>query len=89
MTSQRKTTSQRTGNPSPFSTENLPNIQILSPTIKTDLIQNTNKKNTDVVSLMNIAQSYPENWIHINTEGSAFKSTMNAGYGACVQLPDQ
>ena len=42
---------------------------------------------------MNIAQrtidSYPETWIHIYTDGSAFKGTMNAGYGARVQFPDQ
>ena len=76
-----------------FDHEHPPNIQILSPTIKIDLIQNISKKNTDVVSLMNIAQrtidSYPETWIHIYTDGSAFKGTMNAGYGARVQFPDQ
>ena len=33
--------------------------------------------------------TYPDEWIHIYTDGSAFKGTMNAGYGARVQYPDQ
>ena len=76
-----------------FDHEHPPNIEILPPTIKTHLIQDLNKQNSDAVSLMNAAQrtidSYPDEWIHIYTDGSAFKGTINAGYGARVQFPDQ
>ena len=32
--------------------------------------------------------SYPEEWIHIYTGGSAFKGIMNAGYGSRINFPD-
>ena len=42
---------------------------------------------------MNTAQktidSYPDEWIHIYNDESAFKGIMNAGYGSCVPFPDQ
>lgn len=76
-----------------FDHEHPPNINIISPTIKTHLIQDINKKKSNAVSLMNAAKrtidSYPDEWIHIYTDGSALKGTINAGYGACVQFPDQ
>ena len=76
-----------------FDQEHPPNIKTTTPIIKTSLIEDINKKNSDVVSLMYAAQrtidSYPDEWIHIYTDGSAFKGTMNAGYGARVQFPDQ
>ena len=53
----------------------------------------TSKKDTDPVDLLFSAQEtieqYPENWIHIYTDGSAFKGTVNAGYGARIQYPDR
>jgi len=53
----------------------------------------TSKKDTDPVDLLFSAQEtieqYPENWIHIYTDGSAFKGTVNAGYGSRIQYPDQ
>ena len=73
---------------SPFSTMNIHQTFKSYPQL-----QNINKKNTDVDSLLNIAQRtidrYLETWIHIYTDGSAFKGNMNAGYGARVQFPDQ
>ena len=32
--------------------------------------------------------TYSDEWIHIYTDGSAFKGTMNAGYGSRIQYPD-
>ena len=32
--------------------------------------------------------SYLQNWIQIYTDGSAFKTTINAGYGSWNVLPD-
>ena len=31
---------------------------------------------------------YPDNWIHVYTDGSAFKGTVNAGLGARIEYPD-
>ena len=62
-----------------------------TPTIKTKLIEDISKKNSDTVYLMLTAQktidSYPEEWIHIYTDGSAFKGIMNAGYGSRINFP--
>ena len=33
--------------------------------------------------------SYPDEWIHLYTDGSAFKGTMNAGYGARIEYADK
>ena len=30
----------------------------------------------------------PKHWIHTNTDGSAFKATINSGYRATVDYPD-
>ena len=58
-----------------------PNNIIKPPTIRMSLTEDINKK--DVVYLMNTDQktigSYPDEWIHIYTGGSAFKGIMNAG----------
>ena len=32
---------------------------------------------------------YPEEWIHVYTDGSAFKGIMNAGFGSRVEFLDQ
>ena len=32
---------------------------------------------------------YPDEWIHIYTDGSASQGTTNAGYGSRIQFPDQ
>ena len=63
------------------------------PTIKEDLITNTNKRDADIIQLMTAAQktinTYSDELIHIYTDGSAFKSTKRAGYGASIHFPDQ
>ena len=76
-----------------FDKEHPPNIIMKTPTIKTKLIEDISKKNSDTVYLMLTAQktidSYPEEWIHIYTDGSAFKGIMNAGYGSRIKFPDR
>ena len=51
------------------------------------------KKDTDPVDLLIAAEQtigqYPEDEIHVYTDGSAFKGTVNAGYGARIQYPDR
>ena len=32
--------------------------------------------------------TYPEDWIHVYTDGSAFKATTNAGWGAWICFPN-
>ena len=65
------------------------NLQL--PTIKQQLIEEVKKKD-DTVFLMSIAletiDTYPKEWIHIYTDGSASQGTTNAGYGSLVQFPD-
>ena len=72
--------------------EHPPNIIIKPSTIKTSLIEDINKKDSNVVYFMNTAQKtinshYPDERIY--TDGSAFKGIMNAGYGSHVQISDQ
>ncbi|GFS18047.1 ribonuclease H [Elysia marginata] len=69
-----------------------PNKEIKSPEVITHLKnQDTNKK-TDPALLKLEAEitilTYPPYWIHIYTDGSAFKATVNAGYGVYACFPD-
>ena len=34
-------------------------------------------------------QEYPDNWIKVYTDGSAFKGTANAGYGVRIEHTDK
>ena len=34
-------------------------------------------------------QEYPDNCTHVYTDGSAFKGTVNAGYGARLEFSDK
>ncbi|GFR81112.1 hypothetical protein ElyMa_002332300 [Elysia marginata] len=68
-----------------------PNKEMKSPEVITHLKnQDTNKK-TDPALLKLEAEitilTYPPDWTPIYTDGSAFKGTVNAGYGvyACFQ----
>ena len=65
------------------------NLQL--PTIKLQLVKDVKKKD-ETVSLLNIAletiDTYPKQWIHIYTDGSASQGTTNAGYGSLVKFPD-
>jgi hypothetical protein len=58
----------------------------------TKLIEEATKR-SDPVSLMIASQrtidAYPQEWIHVYTDGSAFKATIKAGYGAYIQYPDR
>ncbi|GFR68164.1 ribonuclease H [Elysia marginata] len=61
--------------------------------IRTQLIEETSKKHGDSIDIMITAQktldTYPEHWIHVYTDGSAFKGTINGGYGVRFQYPDK
>ena len=60
--------------------------------INTKLIDNTTKS-SDLIDLMRASQrtiaAYPEEWIHVYTDGSAFKATIKAGYGVYIQYLDR
>ena len=79
---------------SPFDCESPPYSQQELPEINSQLVEkDITKRNTDIVQLMSTAQKtidkYPDSFIHVYTDGSAFKGTMNAGYGSNIQYPDQ
>jgi hypothetical protein len=65
----------------------MPPYTSLSPEIYTRLIDGTNKS-SDPVNTMNAARltinTYPDDWIHVCTDGSACKATVNAGYGILI-----
>ena len=51
------------------------------------------KQSSDVTDLhmtgMQTILEYPDDWIHVYTDGSAMKGTRNAGYGARIEYPDK
>ena len=68
-----------------------PFLPLKEAVIKTKLIGNANKKSDPLIlktSALDTIDSYPKDWIHTYTDGSAFKSTINTGYGATVNYPD-
>ena len=64
-----------------------------SPTIYLDLKEKMSKKSSDVIDLqvtgLQTISTYPDDCIHVYTDGSAFKGTVNAGYGARIEYPDK
>ena len=49
-------------------------------------------KSTNPIILKSSAltiDNYPSTWTHSYTDGSAFKGTVNAGYGAVIYLPNE
>ena len=71
-----------------------PHKEMKKPLINLNLINTcSKKKDTDPVDLLIAAEQtigqYPEDEIHVYTDGSAFKGTVNAGYGARIQYPDR
>ena len=66
--------------------------KLKSPTIRTSLLDPSVNKSTDPVTLrsetMKTIDSYPDNWIHGYTDGSAFKGTAFAGFGVYLRFPD-
>ena len=71
--------------------QNLPPHKILkTPTIRKSLFNGANKKsdpNVLKLGALETIDSYPNSWIHTYTDGSAFKATINAGYGAKITYP--
>ena len=70
-----------------------PNRILLQPVIRLGLIDDVSKANTDPVQLYNIGiktiMSYPESINQVYTDGSAFKGTYRAGYGARIEFYDK
>ena len=62
------------------------------PEIKTTLNNKQINKKSDLLELKTTAEDtiseYPPDWIHVYTDGSAFKATINAGYGVWIGFPD-
>ncbi|GFR90651.1 ribonuclease H [Elysia marginata] len=42
-----------------------------------------------MITAQKTLDTYPEHWIHVYTDGSAFKGTINGGYGVRIQYPDK
>ena len=76
-----------------FDINHEPFVQRWEPKIKQHLHENIGKKESDTLNLMNTAlrtiNKYPDEWIHIYTDGSASQGTTNAGCGSPLQFPDQ
>ena len=77
-----------------FINKNIPPSQNLKkPSICLELKKKVTKQKTDLVDLqltgLQTIQDYPESWIHIYTDGSAMKGTVNAGLGARIEYPNQ
>ena len=68
-----------------------PHRNITSPVINKTLIGKETKKsdpNTLKLSALETIDQYPKDKIHVYTDGSAFKATVNAGYGAIIFYPE-
>ncbi|XP_055861377.1 uncharacterized protein LOC129921966 [Biomphalaria glabrata] len=68
-----------------------PGLNYKQPTIKTHLLNNTLTKESNPLELkagtLETIESYQKTAIHIYTDGSAFKATINAGLGAFLVFP--
>ncbi|GFS24648.1 hypothetical protein ElyMa_005162200 [Elysia marginata] len=64
-----------------------------SPKVITHLKKhNTNKKTDPALLKLEVEitiLTYCPDWFHIYTDGSAFKATVNAGYGVYACFPDE
>ena len=73
-------------------TEIPPHTELQPPEIRTSLKDKQVNKKTDLLELKTAADDtiadYPIEWIHAYTDGSAFKATVNAGYGVWIGFPD-
>ena len=71
--------------------QNVPPHKITKiPTIRKRLFNGANKKsdpNILKLGALETIDSYPNSWVHTYTDGSAFKATINAGYGAKIIYP--
>ena len=69
-----------------------PNMKFKRPIIKTELIGKATKKSDPNIlktTTLETIDSYSKDWIHVYTDGSAFKATVNAGSGATIRHPDK
>ena len=87
---------QLPGNRAPlqqFDKNTPPYLELRRPNIRTSINNAVSKKHSDPVELMvaglKTVQEYPDNWIQVYTDGSAFKGTMNAGYGVRIEYADK
>ena len=68
-----------------------PHMDFRPPTIKMSIKGNISKKDDPVKILtasLQTIDSYSDNWIHVYTDGSAFRGTSKAGYGVLIHYPD-
>ena len=68
-----------------------PHKEYRLPEVGMSLVGNVTKKDDPVTiltaSLLTI-DKFPDDWIHVYTDGSATKATTRAGYGIYMELPD-
>ena len=71
--------------------ETPPHIDLRPPVIKLE-IQGSLSKKDDPTEILRAAlqtiDSYSDKWIHVYTDGSAFRGTSKAGYGVLIHYPD-
>ena len=68
-----------------------PHLSLKKPEIMKTLLDGSNKQSSPVAlkaSAFETIDSYPSTWIHSYTDGSAFKATINARYGAVIYMPN-
>lgn len=68
-----------------------PFIEMTQPIINKSLPDNINKSsdpNILKMAALEVIDSYPKESIHVYTDGSAFKATINAGYGTKIKHPN-
>ena len=68
-----------------------PHMKYTMPGINMSLVGNVTKKDDPVTvltaSLLTI-DKFPDDWIHVYTDGSATRETRKAGYGVYIRYPD-
>ena len=68
-----------------------PHMDLKPPEIKTWIKGNLSKKDDPIEILQASLQTidtYSDQWIHVYTDGSAFRGTSKAGYGVLIHYPD-
>ena len=68
-----------------------PHKQIQTPIINKELLGKENKNVEPTLlklSALETIDSYYKDWLHVYTDGSAFKASVNAGYSAIICHPD-
>ena len=69
----------------------LPHLILRKPYLRKTLLDKCNKDFNSMVlkaSALETIDSYSSTWVHSYTNGSAFKATINAGYGTVINLPN-